>query len=169
MTNNEILILAVGLRDINPPNMNGDFNYAISTNRQEAERIAVNIREAIKESEEFAKFKKELQGLQEEYAEKDDEGKVISENIPLPNGTSIIQYSIPAARDPESDFNKKLGELDEKYKEAIDEQNNRLKFLDQENEEFAIFQIEKKDIPVGLEREQMDLILPLIKKAKSRK
>jgi hypothetical protein len=167
MTNNQILVFdnpREGLASINPPEMNGAFNYAISHNLQEAKRIAVNIREAIKDSKEMEEYRKKLQSLQEEHAVKDKDGKPEFIRTKIPNGAELIQYNIPSALDPESEFNVKLKELNEEYREHVEKQNERLKMLNQENEEFEPMYIKPGDIPKGLSREEMDLIFPLIKK-----
>jgi hypothetical protein len=164
MTNNQVLIFAVGLKSISPPEMNGDFNYAISSTLESAVAQAKHIREATKDSKEMEEYRGKLEELQKKHAKKDREGEPICKVIDLPNGSQLIQYNIPDALDPESEFNTKLKELNEEYDEDIKKQEERMKFLDEENNRFDPVFIERKDIPKGLSREEMNLILPLVKR-----
>lgn len=164
MTNDQILSLALGLPQINPPEMIGSFNYAISENTQRVERVAKNIRAHIKDSEPMEEFREQLKDLQEKHSEKDKDGKPVQRTVDLPNGSQIIQYSIPSAKDPDSEFSVKLAELNEKYKDDIDEQNERMKFLQEEDESFEPFWISVDELPNGLTRDEMDLVHLLIKK-----
>lgn len=163
MTNNEILALANGLKNIDPPNMVADFNYAISENLQRASHLAINIQEAIKDSKEVAEFNSLLKVLQENHAVKDKEGMPERRVIPLANGGQMVQYNIPDAKDPESEFSIKLEELREKYRKDIKAQEKRLLTLNKENKDFEPYWIIKSDIPDGLSRDEMDLIKPLVK------
>jgi len=164
MTNDQVLSLAIGLRSLSPPNMNGWFNYAMSANLEAAAAESKHIREAIKDSKEMTEYKEQLKALQEGHSIKDKDGKPTYDVINLPNGSQLVKYDIPSAKDPDSEFSTKLKELNEKYDKDIKKQDKRMKFLNEENKMFKPVFITPKDIPDGLTREEMNLILPLVKR-----
>lgn len=163
MTNRQVLAFANGLQGVDAPDMEGDFNYAISANKAEAKRIAVSINAAIKPNEAMEKYEQERRDLIIKHCDKDERGEPISRVVTAGDQT-FIKYNVPDIDDPKSDYNRELGVIKENYKGDIEAHEKKLKFLDKDNSEFKPIMIPRKDIPKGLSREAMDLILPLVKK-----
>lgn len=164
MKNGQILLLDQELPNINPPNMNGWFNYAVQETIQMAASKAISIRDVISVKGDMLKYQDELNELQEKYAVRDEYDKPIKHITPIGSGRQYEVFEIKEIDNPEGEFNVALAKLDEKYKEAIEDYKNKLKFLDEENPNFEPLWIEPKMIPDGLTRNQMKAIILMIKK-----
>lgn len=164
MTNEEILFMANNLTAVDAPEMDAEFNYYVSANLNEAERVAKNIREAIKPGEKLEEYDKEVQALREKYATKDEKGNPNVQIIKLPNGQQQRQYDIPGGESKTSEFGKALEKLRTKYKKDLDDQKEKMKFLEKENKEFKPVMIDLDDVPKGLNRQAMDALFYVIKK-----
>ena len=168
MTNDDVLFLAQALGAVDAPEMEPDFNYAVSHNLRQAETVAETIRDAVKPGEKFDEYKKEMQNLRLEFTRKDDDDNPITfkdENI-----RGQVTYDIPGLSNPGSPFNLAVEECKEKFKAEIKEQEKRLEFLKSKNTKVDIMMIDVDDIPKGLSRVAMDGVFlmtnPPVKKAK---
>ena len=164
MTNEEVLFVANNLTAVNAPDMEPDFNYKVSANLSEAEKVAKNIREAVKPGEKLEEYEKEIQALREKYAMKDDKGNPNVRTITLPGGQVRKEYDIPGGDSKTSEFGKALDKLKKKYQEDLDKQEEKMKFLEKENKEFKPTLIDLEDVPKGLTRQAMDALFYVIKK-----
>ena len=164
MKNKDILLLDRELPNISPPNMKGWFNYAVQETIQSASAKTVSIRNVIKPKEKMAEYQKILHGLQKKHAAQDEYGEPILEITELGGGRRYEEYDIIEIDNPKGEFNVAIKKLDEEYKEAIDEYNEGLKFLDEENEDFEPHWIEPDMIPDDLSRNQMRAVFLMIKK-----
>jgi len=155
MTNDDVLFLAQTLGQVNVPNMEPEFNYAVASNLREAEKVAKIIQDAIKPGEDFKNFEKGMQKLREKHARKDDKGKPISTKYEVA-GLPKVTYDIPNINDPNGAFNKAVTKIRDEFKETIENQEGRLSFLEKENEEIKLIMVDVSDIPKGLSRRAMD-------------
>ncbi len=169
MTNKKILLLAQELPTISPPNMDGWFNYAIQETIQRVESKAASIRKVIAPKEGMVKYKEALKELQIKYANKDEYGEPIINVTELGGGRRLEQYDIHDIKNPRGEFNLSLKKLEGEYKEAIDEYNTGLEFLDEENPDFEPFWVDAKKIPDGLSRSQMTAVILMVKKDAEKK
>lgn len=163
MTNEQVLALAEGLPLVDVPDMTGAFNYAVSVNLLEAQRIAPSIQKGIEPDEKMAEYDEKSKKLLTEHANKDEKGKAITQEFIVGN-RKMIQYDIPGLGDPESEYSKAVEKLKEEYKEVIKAHNKKLEFLDKENKEFKPILILVSEIPKGLSREASNTIVPLVEK-----
>lgn len=163
MKNHEILTLAEVLPLVDAPNMDGDFNYAISDNLLNAKHYAISINKAIEASEKVKEYEEKLKELQMEYAEKDDDGVVISQTFEV-GGRQLIQYKIPGVGIPESEFTKAVEKLNATYKKDLDAHEKKKEYLQKENKQFKPLMINRKLIPNSLPRHVMDVVYLLVEK-----
>lgn len=164
MTNEEVLFVANNLTAVDAPDMEPGFNYSVSGNLTEAERVAKKIRDAIKPSDEMKEYEKKMQELREKHSDKDEKGNPKFTIIILPNGQSSKQYTIPAAESPNSPFGKDIKKLKDEYQKHIDKYEKNSEFLQEENKDFKPEWIELEDVPKGLPRAAMDALYYVIKK-----
>jgi hypothetical protein len=164
MTNNQILMLEQELQNLNPPDMDRWFNYAVQETIQRATEKAKVIREVIKPKDKMVEYQDELKKLQIKHANKDENGDPVVSVMELGNGQRAERFEIPDIGDPKGKFNVAVDKLMKKYKEAIDEYNEGLKFLDEENEDFEPHWVSVEQIPDGLSRSEMSLVYLMIKK-----
>jgi hypothetical protein len=165
MTNDDVLFLAENLPDVDVPDMDGDFNYAVSYNMREAERIAVSIRKVIASKEGMKEYLKGVQALREEYADKDPTGKPITTERPVKGGVQTL-YAIPGLQNPNSPFNKAVEELKEKHKKDFEEEEKQMEFLQKENKQFKPLTVTRRQVPKGLSRRAMDAVFLFVEKPK---
>ncbi|MHC4647892.1 MAG: hypothetical protein ACYTBJ_20710 [Planctomycetota bacterium] len=164
MKNKDILLLDQELPTVNPPEMDGWFNYAVQETIQMAASKAKSIRDVIAPKEEMTKYQEALKKLQEKHAEKDEYGEPMKIVTELGGGRRLEKFIIADIDDPKCAFNKAAERLSKKYKTAIDEYNKKLDFLDEENPTFEPFWIDPKKIPNGLSRDQMAAVILMVKK-----
>jgi len=164
MKNKDILLLDQELPSISPPNMDGWFNYAVQETIQMAAAKAISIRDVIAPKEEMTKYQKALQALQNKHAAKDEYDEPIVEITNLGGGRKLERFDIPEISNPKGKFNVATKKLEVRYKKAIDEYNEGLKFLDEENPTFEPFWIDPKKIPDGLSRSQMSAVILMVEK-----
>lgn len=160
MTNQEVVYLANVLKEVDAPEMEPSFNYAISATLSDAIKISEDIKKALVPTEEFSQLEKDLQGLREKHAEKDEEGK--PKTVTFEGG--MKQYVIVDAEKPTSPFGKAVAKLQEKYKEAIKKRDEQLDFITKENEDFEPHKITVDQIPKGLSRAAMDAVFMITEK-----
>lgn len=163
MTNKQVLALAEGLPFVDVPDMTGAFNYAVSANLLEAQRISKSINDGIKPDAKMEEYDEKSKKLLEDHSNKDKDGKVISTEHQIGNKV-MIHYDIPGIGDPESKYSKAFEKLKEEYKEVIKAHEKKLEFLDVKNNEFKPLMITLDEIPKGLSRLASDAIFPLVKK-----
>ena len=108
-------------------------------------------------------YEKKNKDLLTEHANKDGEGKAISEEFRVGN-RKMIQYDIPDLGDPDGKYSKAVEKLKEEYKDTIKAHERKLEFLDKDNEEFKPVMIHVSEIPKGLNREASNTIFPLVDK-----
>jgi len=164
MTNEEVLFVANNLTAVDAPDMEPEFNYAVSGNLTEAERIAKKIRDALKPSDEVKAFEKKMQALREKHALKDEKGDSKFTMIPTPSGQPTKQYTIPGSESDTSPFSKAVAKLKEEYKKDTDKHEKKMEFLEEENKDFKPEWIDLADVPTGLPRRAMDALFFVIKK-----
>lgn len=163
MTNKQVLALAEGLPFVDVPDMTGAFNYAVSANLLEAQRISKSINDGIKPDEAMKEYDKKSKKLLEDHSNKDKDGKPISTDHRIGNKL-MTHYDIPGIGDTKSKYSKAFEKLKEEYKDVIKTHEKKLEFLDVKNNEFKPVMIHIDEIPKGLSREASDTILPLVKK-----
>lgn len=164
MKNNDILFLAQSLPLVDAEMMDADFNYAISYNIREAQKIADNIHKALEPSTEFKEYESKMQELREKYARKDENNEPIASKMTTASGQILKTYDIPGIDDPKSKFSVSRDALKEQYKEVLLKREKQFEFLKQENKEANFIMIEKKLVPKGLSRAAMDAVFLLIEK-----
>jgi hypothetical protein len=163
MKNSEILTLARGLPLVNVPDMDGDFNYAISDNLLRARMVAISIKKATEATDAVKNYEKELSDLQKEHAEKDPLGEIIYETFTIGDQT-MTKFNIVDFAIPNSPFNKAAAKLKRHYQKELDAHTKKMEFLNKENKEFKPLMISKKLIPKGLPRDVMNIVYLLIEK-----
>jgi hypothetical protein len=168
MKNKDILLLDQELPTVNPPKMDGWFNYAVQETIQMAASKAKSIRDVIAPKEDMEKYQEALKKLQEKHAEKDEYDEPMKITTDIGGGLRLEKFVIPNIDNPKSPFNLAAKKLGDKYKKAIDEYNKKLEFLDEENPTFEPFWIEPKLIPDGLSRSQMSAVILMVKKKESK-
>ncbi len=129
------------------------FAYARAKNKKLVLAELELLKNVMKDSDEFIEYDKKRIELCEEYCTKDDKGKPVIKNRKYDGLTK------------NEEFTKKLNELNEKYKEVIDEKKKRAeeykKLLDEEID-FEFHKIKLQDVPediTGAQLEAIDLIL----------
>ena len=158
MTNNDVLFLAQVLGEVDAPDMEPDFNYAVSHNIREAEKVSEIIRDAVKPGEEFKEFEKEMQDLRLKYTNKDPEGNPIIIKREA-NGRVTSTYDIPGLNHTQSPFNLEVEKCKERFKAVIDKQEKKLEFLKEKNTKADIIMVDKSDWPKsGLSRIAADAV-----------
>ena len=163
MKNKDILLLTDVLPLVDVPDMDGDFNYAISANLTDAQLVAISIQKAIEPSQGVRNYEKGIKDLREEHAEKKEDGSIDVEETVVGNQI-LSKYNILGLKDPDSPYNCAAKELKELHKEDLEARQRQLEFLDKENEDFSPHMIPKKLLPPGLARYMMDAIFLLIEK-----
>jgi len=164
MKNKDILLLEQELPRISVPDMDRWFNYAISETFQRAEAEAINVKAVIKPKDGMKEYQDKLKKLQIEHSEKDEYGEPVTTVTPMPGGKQFEQYEIPEINNPKSKFNIAVDELKAEYQEDIDKYDETLKFLDEENANFEPFWIKFEQVPKGLNRLQMDVVMMILDK-----
>jgi hypothetical protein len=164
MTNNQILMLEQELPNVNVPDMDRWFNYAVQETIQRATEKAKVIREVIKPKEGMEKYQGELKKLQIKYSNKDENGEPVMLITDLGDGKKLERYDIPDINKPNGKFNEAINRLQKKYQADIDKYNEGLKFLEEENKDFEPFWVTVDQIPNGLMRDQMAVVFLMIKK-----
>ena len=169
MKNKDILLLDQTLPDVSPPEMDGWFNYAVEETIQRAAAKAISIRKVIAPKEKMVEYQEKIKKLQEKHAEEDEYGEPMKTLTPIGGGRQIEKFIIAEIDNPRGKFNVALKALEKKYKEAIDEYDKGLKFLDEENPDFEPYWTKADLIPKGLSRIQMKAIFLMIKKEDAKK
>jgi len=165
MTNDDVIFLSEVLPLVNVPDMEPDFNYAVSFNLREAEKIAVDINKAIEPKPGMEAYDKSAQELREEYAEKDPDGNAAFTAEATEHGP-IRHYKIPGLEVSSSLFNMAVAKLKKKHEKDFKEREVQLEFLKKENKQIKLLEISKSDIPKGLSRRAMDAVFLFTKKPK---
>lgn len=157
MKNQDVLYLAMALKDVDAPEMEPGFNYAISATLADANKVAETIKKALAPTEEYSKYEEELQALREKFAEKDENGdpKFFSNN-------GVKQYVIKDIGKPGNPFSKAVEKLQEKNKEVIDKREKQLEFIFEENKDFKPHTVSVAQIPKGLSRASMDAVYLIV-------
>lgn len=131
------------------------FNYALIRNQAILKNELAFIEAKFKADPEFLKFSKERYDLLTHYSQKDEKGNPVIEN-----DTYKIQPDLDA------EFKEKTKELQEKYSDTLDKRDKQMEEFDAMVEEeigFELHKIPLDAIPQEITKEQMELLMPLIK------
>ena len=164
MKNKDILFLESELPKISPPDMDRWFNYAVQETIQRAQAKAISIKDVVKAKGEMKKYEEALKELQIKHAKKDEFGEPIKEVMPIGGGQQFERYDIEDIKNPNGAFNVAVDKLSEKYKEAIENHLEGMKFLDEENTDFEPYWVTIDQIPNGLTRVEMSAVFLMVKK-----
>ena len=165
MTNEEILFLVENLPQVDAPNMEQDFNYAVSFNLYEAEKIKKSIDKSLELKPGLKAFNGAMDDLRKKHADQDEEGEPVSIFIAGPLGPQK-QYQIPGIDNPSSPFQKAVEQLKIKHKKDFDDREKQLEFLSKPNKQFKPIMVSHKDVPKGLSRIAMDAVFLFVIKLK---
>lgn len=160
MTNQKILDLIPGLRAVDAPGMDPDFNYNVSETLAAAVDLSTHIIKAIEPTTKMEEYNDKANTLRVEYAAKDKEGNPIHSMRP----GGIKDYIIPGSELPTCEFRVKLKALEDEYAKEIEAHKEKLKYLEQENKKFKPSWIKKSTIPEGLSRRAMNAVFMISKK-----
>jgi hypothetical protein len=122
------------------------FAYAISINEGHFEKYAKAIKKAIEPPKKFMEYENKRTEIVQEMADKDSEGKPI-----ISGRTYVITKQ-------KSEFDKKISDLREEYKEAIDEQKKieeGLNELMERVEEVEVYSMKQEWLPLTLKGYQI--------------
>ena len=130
------------------------FAYSIAKNLQEVNKEIEAVNKAIAPSEEFMKYEKERIKLNEEYAEKTEDGspKVLNNNY-------VIS---PRNR---GSYEKRMEDLKNKHKKVLSERDEQIKeyqALLEENVDITLHKIQEDNLPSDITAEQIHGILQVI-------
>lgn len=117
------------------------LSYAIGRNIGLIEKELKVIQKVISPRSQYREFMEEYKQLCRSYAVKDENGKPIIKE--LPNGSEELDID----PDTREEFDGKLEELKEKYKDAIDDQVEREKVLEEELPEDFYYNIKMRHVP----------------------
>ena len=130
------------------------FAYSIAKNLQEVNKEIEAVNKAIAPSDEFMQYEKERIKLNEEYAEKTEDGKPMVEN-----NNYVIS---PRNR---GSYEKRMEELKKKHKKVLSERDEQIKeyqALLEENVDITLHKIQEGNLPSDITAEQISGILPVI-------
>ena len=143
----------------------GKFLYGVSKNKRMLEEIQKDLFKIVEKAEDYEKFLSERDGINKNYALKDENGQYIITTT-IVGGATQPSYSIPGINDVESSYNKEIENLKEKYAFAIEEMDEKIhaynKQLDLESE-FNPFLISANDVPEGLSEKTWDALIYILK------
>lgn len=130
------------------------FAYSIAKNLQEVNNEIEAVNKAMAPSEDFIQYEKERIKLNEEYAEKTEEG-----NPKVWNNNYVIS---PKNRDA---YEKRMEELKKNHKMALkerDEQMEEYQVLLEEDVDITLHKIQEGNLPSDITIEQIHGILQVI-------
>lgn len=129
------------------------FAYARSKNKNKIESEIKSLQEAIKPSEDYAKFDKDRIELCEKHCDKDDKDKPVMENS---------RYVFKNRKNFETAFNglkKTYNDTLEAREKQIEEYNKLL----EEKSDFEIHHVLLSDVPDGITGKQLEDVMEMIK------
>lgn len=144
------------------------FTLVIADNKRKIAAIISDMEKQIEPTIAFKKYLKDVEELKRRFAEKDHIGRPKMKPGNYPDGNRGMFYTIPGSEDPESEFRKKLAELEIANKDAIIEHDERERrywdeFLEEEMTEEIIFRrIRYSEIPKDITQPEMDAIMDFI-------
>jgi len=133
-----------------------DFSYGLGKNIRNIEPEVKTIQGSLKSSDDYKKYGEEHNKLLKKYADKDDNGKIISFNH-----QGRVAYQI---NEDNPEYNKEFDKLKEEYKLAIEENDIKVKNFEEllEREcEFDLYTISIHSFPKHIKR--MSIMIPLIR------
>ena len=157
MTYGELLEKRRKLDSVNfIPDANNKFVYAVARNKDKMDSIKKSLEKMIKPDDAYVKYQEELDVINRKYAIKDPDGTISFVTIQTKQGVQRGYKKLVGEGNPESDFEKDIKKLKEKYKKEIEEQEAKEKIYDKRLEEeipeddYRIFFIDADIIPDGL-------------------
>lgn len=150
MNKGDLLNLWAVLTDLQKVKANVKFSYAIAKNRMKITSEVEAIQEALKPAADFMKYENARLKLAQEYADKDDEGRV-----KIDGGNFSITENL-------TKFNEKLDALKAEHKEAIDVQEAKADEIDallKESFEFKPHMIKFENFPEEIEPQVFEVFM----------
>lgn len=161
MTNNDVLELHRNLNQDELKTLKGiKLVYAIDKNLTKLEGEVKSIEAAQKPSKKFEEYEEKRIGLNETYAEKDENKVPKMKNIDQWRS----EYVIDESKKPE--YDKKMDELTDEFSDEIKKREKQLKDFDKflkDESDFKPYQIDSEIIPEDIEWGQYRLIRKLVK------
>lgn len=167
MTNSECVFMFNGLQEVNAPNMEVKFNYAIAKNLRKLEARIKLYEKASELREEYKKFLEEKEDANKKFADKDENGDPKKKVINQEGMRGQMAYVIPGDGDPKSEYTKAIEKIVAKHKPAIDARSKQVKeyneFMQDEAEDVNLHMVDLDLVPAGLSRKAMDAVYFMIK------
>ena len=171
MTYQELIIQKNNLDRINfIADADPRFLYAVSKNKARLESIVKLVNKMVEQGEAITEYRKELDTITKEFAEKDADGTIAYLTIKDNSGSEQKAYKkVIGEGNASSAYSKKVEKLKDKYKSDLDEYEARIKsfntLLETEvpEDEYRKFMIDIEIVPKGLHPLAMDGCYPFIK------
>jgi DNA-binding transcriptional regulator PaaX len=152
--------------NVNPSILPVRLSYAVAKNKRNLASVKEDITTLLKHSDAYSLFMDEKTKLLEKHAERDEQGKAITNMINSPGGP-ITNYRIKGGVGPGSVFAGELERLKKKHQTALDERTKQEeayeRFLDEESD-FIPHMVTEDLLPdKGIPQRAMDALLFMIK------
>lgn len=169
MKNVDILILNDLIKKVSNLGTN-KYKLSIMINEEIVESRAKKIQSTLVKPEEYSKYESEARAIVIEYGNKNDDGSLILYSKPNGNGEIISDPSVNGypfiPQDKEIEFDEKLKDLNDKYKDILDDfQNETIKYnelLNEEADEISFVKFDAELLP-ELDYEYIKILKPLLK------
>jgi hypothetical protein len=147
-----------GLQSVDAPEMDPEFNYAVSKNIHILEEIKQCLEDAAADPKGYDLYLKALEEINKLHSKKDKGEPIL---IPLPGGRA--KYDIIES----DDYNLEIKNLNEKHYKVIEAKKRNIQkyndMLNKECSELKFFEVDRKHIPKGLTRTAMNAVFYIIK------
>jgi hypothetical protein len=167
MTYNDLIEMRNNLDQVNNiEGANAKFVYAVAKNKRRLDQIIKDLDKMIEPTEELTEYRKAIEKINQEFAEKDLDGTV---GYTFDPKYGRMYRKIVGIGNPESAYSRKIEKLKEKYKNAIDEHEKKVKSYtdllkeDVPEDEYRKHMIDLDIVPNGLNPVGMSGCLEFIK------
>lgn len=140
--------------------------FVIADNKKRISEAIQEMEKQIEHSPELKEHIKKVEDLMREYSEKDHIGRPKMKPGNYPGGERGMFYTIPGSEDPDSEFRKKLADLEVKNKKSILEHEEKERIYQEEylemETDFQLRTIKYSELPKDITQDQMDAIMILL-------
>ena len=167
MTYEKSMLILNGLRMVDVPEMEAEFNITISRDILTLEEIETSLLKAQEPSKQYELYLKGQKEINIKYADKDDDGNPKAVQLDVPPGAKpMFKYIVAGDGDLESDYTKEMMALMELNKKVIETYQKQIKSynetLDKEVKSLELLTVQANLVPKGLSRTAMNAVLCIL-------